>query len=55
MTQLVRFRSSANSGIATEVGMLDLYMICKGQIKEVEHFSRIRLLVKRRTVESICG
>lgn len=55
MTQLVRFRSGANSDIAIEVGKPDPYIIYKGQIQEVEHFSHIRLLVKWRTVESTCG
>lgn len=55
MTQLARFCSGANSGITIEIGKSDPNLIYAGQIKKVEHFSRIRLLVNWRTVESTCG
>ena len=55
MTQLDRFRSGANSGIAIGTEKSEPYIIYKGQIEEIEHFSRIRLPVKWRTMESTCG
>jgi hypothetical protein len=55
MTQLVRFRSGANSGIAIETGKSGPDVICTGQMKEVKLSSHIRLLANRGTAESTCG
>lgn len=55
MTQLVRFRSGVNSGIAIETGKSYLNVICTCQMKEVELYSHIRLLANRNTAGSTCG
>lgn len=55
MTQLARFCSGANRGIATETRKSYLNVICTCQMKEVELSSHIRLLANRNTAGSTCG